>query len=221
MPPSASQPPWRRSTSTTTGSSGSSSRVQNSSLSSLFSSLSPFSFFLPLTRRSQGAHARAHQSSSSSSSSTPASSSGEPPERAYTYTRLADSPNDDDDDEGEEDERENNMAAGPETDVTVVASNSGTTPEHHGASQVDAAFAKRVLRKIDMRLIPLLFVTYGLNFMDKTILSSAAVFGLRDDTVCFFLLFFSFLRFFLRVGEILTLGHCSKIYGHHHHDPSM
>ncbi|KAL1848545.1 hypothetical protein Daus18300_013555 [Diaporthe australafricana] len=44
--------------------------------------------------------------------------------------------------------------------------------------------AKQVLRKIDMRLIPLLFVTYGLNFMDKTILSSASVFGLKDDTVC-------------------------------------
>ncbi|KAI3392838.1 hypothetical protein diail_5152 [Diaporthe ilicicola] len=44
------------------------------------------------------------------------------------------------------------------------------------------AMAKRVLRKIDMRLIPLLFVTYGLNFMDKTILSSAAVFGLKEDT---------------------------------------
>lgn len=58
----------------------------------------------------------------------------------------------------------------------VVASESS----RHG---VDAAMAKRVLRKIDMRLIPLLFVTYGLNFMDKTILSSASVFGLRDDTV--------------------------------------
>jgi hypothetical protein len=43
--------------------------------------------------------------------------------------------------------------------------------------------AKRVLRKIDRRLIPLLFMTYMFNFMDKTILSSASVFGLRDDTV--------------------------------------
>ncbi|KAK0727706.1 putative allantoate permease [Lasiosphaeria miniovina] len=39
-----------------------------------------------------------------------------------------------------------------------------------------------VLRKIDRRLIPLLFVTYMLNFMDKTILSSASVFGLPEDT---------------------------------------
>ncbi|KAG9252962.1 major facilitator superfamily domain-containing protein [Emericellopsis atlantica] len=41
--------------------------------------------------------------------------------------------------------------------------------------------AKRVLRKIDRTIIPLLFVTYMFNFMDKVILSSAAVFGLRDD----------------------------------------
>jgi hypothetical protein len=43
--------------------------------------------------------------------------------------------------------------------------------------------AKRVLRKIDRTIIPLLFVTYMFNFMDKVILSSAAVFGLRDDNV--------------------------------------
>ncbi|KAK7711593.1 hypothetical protein SLS57_008076 [Botryosphaeria dothidea] len=47
---------------------------------------------------------------------------------------------------------------------------------------LDSGLAKRVLRKIDMRLIPLLFITYNLNFMDKTILSSASVFGLKDST---------------------------------------
>ncbi|KHN97275.1 Major facilitator superfamily domain, general substrate transporter [Metarhizium album ARSEF 1941] len=45
----------------------------------------------------------------------------------------------------------------------------------------DADAARRVLHKIDRVIIPLLFVTYALNFMDKVILSSAAVFGLRDD----------------------------------------
>lgn len=49
--------------------------------------------------------------------------------------------------------------------------------------QHEDELAKRVLRKIDWRLIPLMFITYNLNFMDKTILSSASVFGLRDDTV--------------------------------------
>lgn len=59
------------------------------------------------------------------------------------------------------------------------------TTEAAQSSHVEAgaAMARRVLRKIDYRLIPLLFITYMLNFMDKTILSSASVFGLREDTV--------------------------------------
>lgn len=43
--------------------------------------------------------------------------------------------------------------------------------------------AEDVVRKIDRRILPLLFVTYNFNFMDKVILSSASVFGLREDTV--------------------------------------
>ena len=43
------------------------------------------------------------------------------------------------------------------------------------------ALAKRVLRKIDTRILLIMFITYNLNFMDKTILSSAAVFGLTED----------------------------------------
>ncbi|CAK7229776.1 hypothetical protein SCUCBS95973_007342 [Sporothrix curviconia] len=49
------------------------------------------------------------------------------------------------------------------------------TPSH------DAALAARVLKKIDRVIIPICFVTLMLNFMDKTILSSASVFGLRTD----------------------------------------
>ncbi|KAH9211821.1 hypothetical protein DL95DRAFT_279540, partial [Leptodontidium sp. 2 PMI_412] len=40
---------------------------------------------------------------------------------------------------------------------------------------------KRVIRKIDTRILAIMFITYNLNFMDKTILSSAAVFGLTED----------------------------------------
>ncbi|KAI1424295.1 major facilitator superfamily domain-containing protein [Xylaria sp. FL1777] len=39
----------------------------------------------------------------------------------------------------------------------------------------------RIVRRIDAHILPLLFVTYMFNFMDKTILSSAAVFDLRGD----------------------------------------
>jgi hypothetical protein len=57
--------------------------------------------------------------------------------------------------------------------------------ENMAESEADAAAVRHALRKVDWRLIPLLFVTYMLNFMDKTILSSASVFGLIDDTVSF------------------------------------
>lgn len=100
------------------------------------------------------------------------------------------------------------MAAGPEQDIVVSETGGGvTTTATHDDAISDAAFAKRVLRKIDMRLVPLLFITYGLNFMDKTILSSAAVFGLRDDTVCSLLLLFLSHLLFL----FLWLTDCLRI----------
>ncbi|KAL6407832.1 hypothetical protein AUP68_08857 [Ilyonectria robusta] len=49
-------------------------------------------------------------------------------------------------------------------------------------SKTDILAGRLVLKKIDRTIIPLLFVTYMFNFMDKIILSSAAVFGLREDT---------------------------------------
>ena len=53
--------------------------------------------------------------------------------------------------------------------------------EVQDVSPYTKALAKRVLRKIDLRILVIMFVTYNLNFMDKTILSSAAVFGLEKD----------------------------------------
>ncbi|KAJ3715127.1 major facilitator superfamily domain-containing protein [Lentinula raphanica] len=64
---------------------------------------------------------------------------------------------------------------------TTASSNLLSSPSFH-TSQTDAIFARRVLRKIDWRLMPIMFITYNFNFIDKVILSSAAVFGLRDDT---------------------------------------
>jgi MFS family permease len=40
---------------------------------------------------------------------------------------------------------------------------------------------KLVVRKIDRRLLPLLVLTYGLQYYDKAMLSQAAIFGLRTD----------------------------------------
>lgn len=40
---------------------------------------------------------------------------------------------------------------------------------------------KIIRRRLDWRLMPVLCVTYGLQHYDKTMLSQAAIFGLRDD----------------------------------------
>ncbi|KAL5002222.1 major facilitator superfamily domain-containing protein [Aspergillus recurvatus] len=40
---------------------------------------------------------------------------------------------------------------------------------------------KRLVRKVDWRLLPLLCLTYGLQYYDKAMLSQAALFGLREE----------------------------------------
>lgn len=40
---------------------------------------------------------------------------------------------------------------------------------------------KKMTRKIDMRLLPLLFITYSIQFMDKVALSASSVFGIKED----------------------------------------
>ncbi|KAI8948172.1 MFS general substrate transporter [Xylaria longipes] len=61
-----------------------------------------------------------------------------------------------------------------------------TGQTHDGAASeetyVDDDKAHHIVHRIDRRIIPLLFAAAMVNFMDKTILSSAAVFGLRKDT---------------------------------------
>ncbi|KAI9738826.1 MAG: hypothetical protein M1834_008333 [Cirrosporium novae-zelandiae] len=47
--------------------------------------------------------------------------------------------------------------------------------------EVDEATNKRLLRKIDWHLMPLLCAVYGLNYLDKTTLSYASIMGLKTD----------------------------------------
>ena len=68
----------------------------------------------------------------------------------------------------------------PSTEPATAQREGGNGEDRYG---FDAALTTRLVQKIDWRLIPLLFTTYMLNFMDKTILSSASVFGLQEDTV--------------------------------------
>lgn len=47
--------------------------------------------------------------------------------------------------------------------------------------QVTAEENKRVLRRVDLVILPLMFISYGLQFMDKGLLGNAAQFGIIED----------------------------------------
>ena len=54
--------------------------------------------------------------------------------------------------------------------------------EDDGRSLVlDDATNKRLLRKIDLHIMPLMCIVYGLNYLDKTTLSYANVMGLKKS----------------------------------------
>lgn len=60
----------------------------------------------------------------------------------------------------------------------------GPYEEHASASnELDPASIKRLVRKIDRRILPILFFTFVFNFVDKIVLSSASVYGMTDDIV--------------------------------------
>ncbi|KAF2807700.1 MFS general substrate transporter [Mytilinidion resinicola] len=48
--------------------------------------------------------------------------------------------------------------------------------------EIDPAEAKKVLRKIDLRIVPVLFITYLLQYLDKNGINYASVYGLQKGT---------------------------------------
>lgn len=48
--------------------------------------------------------------------------------------------------------------------------------------EIDPAQAKRVLRKIDGHIMPILFITYMLQYLDKNSINFASVYGLKKGT---------------------------------------
>ncbi|PPJ56060.1 hypothetical protein CBER1_02125 [Cercospora berteroae] len=52
---------------------------------------------------------------------------------------------------------------------------------YDGPREWDPAEEKRLVRRIDKKLMPILFFTYGLQFYDEQMLSQAAIFGMRDE----------------------------------------
>lgn len=63
------------------------------------------------------------------------------------------------------------------TDETALPLEKGDRP-----IAVPLASSRRVLRRIDLRILPILWTVYCLQFLDKMTLSYAAVFGLIEDT---------------------------------------
>lgn len=47
--------------------------------------------------------------------------------------------------------------------------------------EIDEATNKRLLRKIDWNLMPIMCIVYGLNYLDKTTISYASVMGIKAD----------------------------------------
>lgn len=48
--------------------------------------------------------------------------------------------------------------------------------------EIDATEAKRVLRKIDVRIVPVLFFIYLLQYLDKNGINYASAYGLAEGT---------------------------------------
>ena len=49
------------------------------------------------------------------------------------------------------------------------------------ATEITPEEDRRALRRIDMLLMPIMFVSYALQYMDKTCLSGATLFGILTD----------------------------------------
>jgi hypothetical protein len=62
---------------------------------------------------------------------------------------------------------------------TAFADTAALSPSNN----LDEASIKLLVRKIDRRILPILFITFNFNFMDKIIFSNASVYGLTDDVV--------------------------------------
>lgn len=77
----------------------------------------------------------------------------------------------------------NNSVTAADNDANDPSSNMEPGTARDDDSSLDLQLSIHVLNKIDRHILPLLFVTYNFNFMDKIILASASVFGIREDNV--------------------------------------
>lgn len=70
------------------------------------------------------------------------------------------------------------LSSTPGTDLDVTYD----IYKRHAREELDPAEAKRVLRKIDLRILPVLIIIYLLQYLDKNGINYASVYGLEDGT---------------------------------------
>ena len=77
--------------------------------------------------------------------------------------------------------------ASPATATSTSANSSDLDDEYHlykrsDDQELDPSEAKRVLRKVDFRIVPILFLIYLLQYLDKNGINYASVYGLQKGT---------------------------------------
>ncbi|KAL4821219.1 major facilitator superfamily domain-containing protein [Aspergillus spinulosporus] len=82
---------------------------------------------------------------------------------------------------GKADHIENTTEQPAAIDTTHTDEAMKVLARYTGAESWQPSDEKRLVRKVDWRLLPLLCLTYGLQYYDKAMLSQAALFGLRED----------------------------------------
>lgn len=79
----------------------------------------------------------------------------------------------------------------PTTDIHATKASSAATSDvddsyevhrQHEQEPIDPAESKRVLRKIDLRLMPILWLLYLLQYLDKNGINYASAYGLQKGT---------------------------------------
>lgn len=81
------------------------------------------------------------------------------------------------------------MLSDPKIDYTAESVNHPIKDDHvedgdalsPGGPVIDGETNRKLLRKIDICLMPVMCFTYALQYYDKALLSQAAIFGLRED----------------------------------------
>ncbi|KAM5358994.1 hypothetical protein ACJZ2D_014819 [Fusarium nematophilum] len=76
---------------------------------------------------------------------------------------------------------------------------------------LDRETNKRILRKIDWQLMPVLCVTYALQYYDKAVISQAAIFGLRSDLGLESGLRYSWVMLIFFFGHMIGMYPCSLL----------